>query len=181
MIPKLPEDHFAAIGKIVVGYNNIELMLRYAFGSLIFDIDDGLAITELMHTSSNDNMCAGIRYLLHRRCNILIASEFEAIEKKIATVTVNRNKLAHSFVINSKKTDEEVFLKLRKKGSNKKNLGDFIQTEYHSIGDLQRMVEEVDTTVQEIIHFTIKLQEFIHSNFQFQSTTKTNFKAENNE
>lgn len=181
MLPSLTEEQFAAIGKIIVGYNNIELMLRYTFGILIFNVDDGLAITEIMHTSNADNMCGGIRYLLRRRYNDSIVSDFELIEQKIVSITINRNKLAHSFVINSKKTGEEVFLKLRKGGSNKKSLDDFIQTAYYDINDLQLMVQDVDATVQEIIRFAMKLQEFVQHNFQIQSIISTNFITEPHE
>lgn len=183
MIPKLPEEQFAAIGKIIVSYNNIELMLRYAFGCLIFEVDDGLVITELMHTSNTENLCAGIRYLLVRRCNEQAVSDFTMVEKKIDSVRTHRNKFAHSFVLNNMKTEEENFVKLQKGGVNKgkKSLGDFIKQESYNTSELESIVQEVDTTVQETIKFVMNLQEFIKDNFKIETTSITNFRVKRNE
>lgn len=178
MIPNLTEEQYSAIGKIIIAYNNIELMLRYAYGWLIFDVDDGLAVTEIMRPST-ENLCAGIRYLLLKRCNQLAVDDFDIVVQKIESVKQQRNTLAHSFVLNSKNGDD-VFLKIQKNGSPKKkeSLKDFLKTTSYDISELQKIVEETGETVQETIRFVKKLQEFMQTNFKFQMTTDTNFKAE---
>lgn len=178
MIPNLTEDQYSAIGKIIIAYNNIELMLRYAYGCLIFNVDDGLAVTEIMNTNT-ENLCAGIRYLLLKRCNTLAVDDFDLVVQKIEAVKQQRNKLAHSFVLGSNNGDD-VFLKIQKSGSPKKkeSLKDFLKTADYDINELQKIVEETANTVQETIRFAMKLQEFMWTNFRFQSTTDTNFQAE---
>src|SRR5512135_545066 len=109
---KLTEEQYAALGKVVVEWANIEELLGAIIGRL-------LATPDFLARSFTDSMSAvrvqtvltqaieinRARYQ-YRRVHKDILDELAAINTKVATLRVTRNKIAHFCWMRS--TDEEL-------------------------------------------------------------------------